>query len=234
MSRAAALTSQDVAPGATLLVPLGATEQHGPHLPLGTDSVIAERWADGVARVLSDAGQPVVVAPALPYGSSGEHQSFPGTLSIGHEALGLVIIELVRSAATGFARVVFLSGHAGNHEPVTAAVNKMVGEGHDVCCFFPAWTATEHRPIDAHAGRTETSLMLYLEPEQVVSERLAPGDTRPLSEVMPMLVTDGVAAVSPSGVLGDPTGADAAEGRALFEDLVRRTARRLLDTANVT
>src|SRR3712207_8629966 len=83
--------------GDLLVVPLGATEQHGPHLPLGTDTVIASALA---------ASLDAVVAPALPYGSSGEHAGFPGTLSIGREALVHVLVELVRSC--GFARVLFV------------------------------------------------------------------------------------------------------------------------------
>jgi len=78
----------------TLLVPLGATEQHGPHLPIGTDAAIALALAEGAASEVPG----TVVAPVLPYGSSGEHQDFPGTLSIGAEATELVLVELGRSA----------------------------------------------------------------------------------------------------------------------------------------
>ena len=84
----------------TLLVPLGAVEQHGPHLPLDTDI----RIADAVARRAQPqlAGNPsdqtFLVAPGLPYGASGEHEGFPGTISLGHEALRLVLIEYGRSA----------------------------------------------------------------------------------------------------------------------------------------
>src|SRR3954453_2101270 len=87
-----------------LLLPLGATEQHGPHLPLETDTLIAVALADGVARVRGD----VVVAPALPFGSSGEHAGFPGTLSVGQEVLEAAVVELVRSASQ-FRAVVVVS-----------------------------------------------------------------------------------------------------------------------------
>ena len=82
------------ASASTLVVPLGSTEQHGPHLPLSTDTDVAVALAVRLANVRSH----MIVAPALPYGSSGEHAGFAGTLSIGQEALELVVIELVRSA----------------------------------------------------------------------------------------------------------------------------------------
>ncbi|HET6548458.1 MAG TPA: mycofactocin biosynthesis peptidyl-dipeptidase MftE, partial [Solirubrobacter sp.] len=179
--------------------PLGATEQHGPHLPLGTDTIIA--------RALAGAVPGAVVAPALPYGSSGEHAGFAGTLSIGRSALEHVLVELVRSAR--FARVLFVSAHGGNAEPVAAAVRKLRTEGSDVRAWSPEWRG------DAHAGRVETSLLLALAPELVGAAREA-GNTAPLAELMPHLRAGGVRAVSANGVLGDPAGASADEGHALL------------------
>lgn len=217
--RLASHTSDEVADRrpSTLLVPLGATEQHGPHLPLGTDTILAVAWAEGVAAGLGGA----VVAPALPYGSSGEHQAFPGTLSIGGPTLEAVVVELTRSAASIFDRVVFLSGHAGNHEPLLRAIERLRAEGHDVTQFVPGWPGDP--AVDAHAGHTETSLLLHLRPGDVRLDRLTPGDTRPLAQILPALRAGGVAEVSANGVLGDPTGADGARGRALLDDLVERT-----------
>ena len=81
-----------------LLVPLGSMEQHGPHLPLSTDSVVAASVTRSAAEVLVGEGRRVLVAPTLAYGSSGEHEGFPGTVSIGHEALHLLLLEFGRSA----------------------------------------------------------------------------------------------------------------------------------------
>lgn len=206
-----------------LLVPLGATEQHGPHLPLATDTMLAQAWAHGVAEAIDGA----IVAPALPYGSSGEHQDFPGTLSIGGKALRMVLVELARSAATTFERVAFLSGHAGNAQVLQEAVGQLRREGHDVVGLVPTWPGHRGPPIDAHAGRTETSLLLHLEPDLVRAERQEPGDPRPLPELLDRLMAGGVAAVSPNGVLGDPTGSEASEGRWLLADLVSRTVSQL-------
>jgi len=197
-------------PEALLVVPLGATEQHGPHLPLSVDTDVAVALCRGLAANRED----VLVAPALPYGSSGEHAGFPGTLSIGQQALELVLVELARSATDSVARVLFVSGHGGNAEPVARAVARLRAEGRDARAFAPSWDG------DAHAGRTETGLALALDPSRVHLELATPGDTRPLAVMLPELRAGGVRAVSPSGVLGDPTGADADEGKALLERLI--------------
>lgn len=197
-----------------LIVPLGSTEQHGPHLPLSTDTIIAEAWAAALATSLAPEIE-VLVAPALPYGAAGEHQSFAGTLSIGTEATITVIVELARSAAHFTGRVVFLSGHAGNVDALATAVAQLRHEGHDVDVVLPVLAGS-----DAHAGRTETSLMLHIAPALVALERAEPGNTSPIAELLPALRTGGVAAASTNGVLGNPTGASAAEGAQLLSRLV--------------
>jgi creatinine amidohydrolase len=192
-----------------LVVPLGATEQHGPHLPLETDTLIAGAIADAAAA--GRAG--VVVAPALPFGASDEHAGFPGTLSLGQEGLEAAVAALVRSAE-GFAAVVLLSWHGGNAEPLGRAVGRLRDEGRRVACWQPP-----HGGGDAHAGRVETSLMLAIAPELVGAERPV-GTTEPLAVLLPALREHGVRAASPTGVLGDARGASAEEGRALLRDLV--------------
>ncbi len=199
------------APAGTLLaVPVGATEQHGPHLPLCTDTAIALALARGLSRRRPE----VMVAPCVPFGSSGEHARFAGTLSIGQAATELLLVELCRSATLTFARVLLVSAHGGNAAPVARAVGTLQEEGRDVRVFAPHW------PHDAHAGRAETALMLALSPEQVRLDRARPGATAPLRELMPALVSGGVRAVSANGVLGNPAGASALEGRTLLDDAV--------------
>ena len=192
-----------------LAVPLGATEQHGPHLPLGTDTDIAVALADRLAC----ARPGVVAAPALAYGSSGEHASFPGTLSIGQAAFETVVVELVRSA-DAFAGTVLVSAHGGNAVPLARAVRTLSREGRRVLAWSP-----RVRDGDAHAGRTETSLMLALAGPAVRADRAEAGDTRPLADIATVLRAQGVAAVSVNGVLGDPAGASAAEGESLLDAL---------------
>lgn len=201
----------------TLIVPLGSTEQHGPHLAVSTDSVIAQGWADALARAVEES---VLVAPVLPYGAAGEHQDFAGTLSIGTEALFVVVIELARSAAERFDHVVFLSGHAGNIDGLERAAGQLRAEGHRIDAVFPILPDG-----DAHAGRTETSLMLHLAPHLVRLDRAEPGAVAPIDELLPRLRAGGTAAVSPNGVLGDPTGATASEGARLLDQLVAHARR---------
>lgn len=204
------MTWPQVGRGRTLLVPLGSTEQHGPHLPLDTDTRIAQAIASIAAADRDD----VIVAPALPYGASGEHAGFAGTLSFGTEVLHQVLVELVRSASDSFARVVFVNGHGGNLPAVRAAVDQLVDEGHDVVSWVPRIDGG-----DAHAGRTETALMLTINPTTVRLDAAEPGNTDSLADLMSTLVSGGVIAASPNGVLGDPTGATAAEGEQILSDL---------------
>jgi creatinine amidohydrolase len=105
---------------------------------------------------------------------------------------------------------VFVNGHGGNLPTVPGAVAQLRAEGRDA-----AWWPCVVTGADAHAGRTETSLLLALDPALVRTDAAEPGATAPLAELLPALRAGGVAAVSPNGVLGDPTGATAAEGERL-------------------
>ncbi len=206
---------QRAAAGAVLAVPVGATEQHGPHLPLSTDTDIALALCDRLAAARPD----VLVAPPVSVGSSGEHAGFPGTLSIGQGALEVLLVELGRSATLTFGRLVLVSAHGGNAAPVARAAAELAAESRRVLLCQPRWDG------DPHAGHPETSMMLYLDPARVHMDRAVPGDTRPLSETWPQLRAAGVRAVSETGILGDPTGATAEAGRALLgalaADLIR-------------
>ena len=192
-----------------LLLPLGSTEQHGPHLPFTTDTDIAVALAERVAGARRD----VVVAPPLAYGSSGEHAHFAGTLSMGAAAVEHVVVELVRSA-DAFSGVVIVSGHGGNATALAAAAATLREEGRRVLVWSPQVAGG-----DAHAGRTETSMMLALRPAAVALAMAEAGDVRPITDLMPQLRAGGVAAVAPNGVLGDPAGASAGEGGELLAAL---------------
>ena len=202
-----------------LIVPVGSTEQHGPHLPLDTDTRIAGAVAAAAAAHLCGNA---LLAPALAYGASGEHQDFPGTVSIGTAALTAVLVEFGRSVCDWTARVVFVNGHGGNVEALRAAVGLLRDESRDV-----AWCSCAVPEGDAHAGHTETSLLLHLSPHLVRTEAVAAGNTEPLADLMPALRRGGLAAVSSSGVLGDPTTATARAGADLFAAMVDDCVGRL-------
>lgn len=201
----------DVASGGTLVVPLGATEQHGPHLPLGTDTIIATAVAAALVESVSGAA----LAPAIAIGASGEHAGFAGTLSIGTDALYGMLLELVRHSVPAWERVMVVNGHGGN----VPALARLA----ETC-------AHEHRPLivhhchvpggDAHAGRTETSLLLHLRPDLVRIERAEPGNPAPIGKLLDAMREGGVRSVASNGVLGDPTGASPEEGGELFRALV--------------
>ncbi|GAB2639740.1 mycofactocin biosynthesis peptidyl-dipeptidase MftE [Prescottella soli] len=194
----------------TVAVPVGSLEQHGPHLPLDTDT----RIASAVAGALPG----VVCAPAIEYGASGEHEGFAGTISLGSAALELLLVEYGRSACRWARRVVFVNGHGGNGPALVKAVELLRYEGRDV-----AWLPCAVPGADAHAGRTETSLLLHLSPGDVAMDRAEPGNTAPIAELMPQLRAGGMLAATVNGVLGDPTDSSAEEGRALFDALVERS-----------
>jgi creatinine amidohydrolase len=198
-----------------LVVPIGSCEQHGPHLPLDTDTVIATALADDLVARRPDC----VVTPPLAITASGEHRGFPGTLSIGTDVMVDVLVELVRSAdwATG---VVLVNGHGGNVTAVDRAVAMFEREQRAVLVWWPDLPGS-----DPHAGETETSLMLALAPQQVRMERAAAG---PIPSMID-LVRHGVRTLSETGVLGDPTGATAERGRAIFTDLADHLAHTVAD-----
>ncbi|MEZ0362503.1 mycofactocin biosynthesis peptidyl-dipeptidase MftE [Mycobacterium sp. pUA109] len=221
-------SSQLLGSSPALLVPVGSTEQHGPHLPLDTDTRIAVAVAQSVsARLAGGPAAPTprrqwLVAPAVAYGASGEHQSFPGTVSIGTEALTTLLLEYGRSASCWSPRLVFVNGHGGNVAALRSAVSLLRAEGRDA-----GWCPCTVAGADAHAGHTETSILLHISPGEVRTDRWRPGNSAPLPELIPSMRRGGVAAVSEVGVLGDPTTATVDEGERLFAEMVVGCARRI-------
>src|SRR5262245_53892165 len=132
--------AERTAAGALLAVPLGSTEQHGPHLPLSTDSDIAV----ALCRRLASARPDVLIAPLVAYGSSGEHDGFAGTLSIGQDAIEQIVLELGRSATKTFRHVLFVCAHGGNAAPVGRAVEALRTRSRDVTLFQPRWVGDPH------------------------------------------------------------------------------------------
>jgi creatinine amidohydrolase len=174
--------------------PVGATEQHGPHLPTGTDAMHAEWVTREAAARAAALGVTVVVAPTLRIGSSQHHLPFGGTMSLPSETYYRTVRAGVESLVTdGFRRVVVVNGHGGNHELIQLVVRDLALEIPDVHLAAGSWWtiawdalvaagAAEVGRFPGHAGRFETSLMLAMRPELVVHplpHRDQPGSTDP-------------------------------------------------------
>lgn len=202
-------------------IPLGSCEQHGPHLPLDTDTRIAVELAGRLANVREG----VLVAPALAYGASWEHAGFPGLLSLDHDVLAALLVQLAHSAEWA-AGLVFVNGHGGNHDGVRRAVERLTTEGRGVLAWSPSLpiAGVDHpgnARHDLHAGWAETSVMLALDPSLVDLGSLGDGESGAVGVDRTVLRSRGVAAVSANGVLGDPVSATADAGRAMLDAWTR-------------
>jgi creatinine amidohydrolase len=170
-----------------LVLPTGAVEQHGPHLPTGTDTFCVEHIARSAAGAVA-ARIPILVAPTLPYGSSHHHLPFGATMSLRTDTYLRVLMDLLESlVGANFWRVFVLNGHGGNHELVQLAVRDLAlttgTEAHLAAGSW--WTiandrlmrdgAPERGRFPGHAGAFESSLLLALRPELVREPR--PGRT---------------------------------------------------------
>ena len=181
-----------LAPSTLLVLPVGATEQHGPHLPVATDRLAVEHIARAAAQEAATQ-IPVLVAPTLPFGSSHHHIPFGGTLSLGTETYYRVLVDLAESLiASGFRRIFILNGHGGNSELIQLAARDVALKHPAHLAAAPYWTIAwdalveEQAHIAAglpgHAGTFESSLVMALRPELVREPRPHrdnPADTEP-------------------------------------------------------
>ena len=168
----------ELAPQALLVLPVGSTEQHGPHLATGTDALIATAIA---ARAAEAAARPdaILLAPALAYGASDHHLPFGGTLSLGISTFQLVLRDLLASATSaGIKRAFVLNGHGGNAAACAIAVAEASRElGLLAATAMPTDLVDEAEiegPVSGHAGSFETSLVLALEPDRARPDRVRP------------------------------------------------------------
>jgi len=217
--------------GGLLLLPTGATEQHGPHLPVAMDSLLVERvCAEASAR----GGVPVL--PTLRYTvSQGHTTKWPGTFSLGHETFIATVREIAGwAAAGGWRRLLVVNSHFGNDAPLRVAIDQLrlahlgrmqVGLLHVFQLSEAIWDAYTDDAADLHANRAETSLMLHLFPELVHEERLATSDDE--DRTVDTVFSHPVAQTSRNGVTGTPSQASAAEGERLFEGMVEALVAKL-------
>ena len=169
------------APGSLAVLPIGATEQHGPHLPAGTDVFAVETLAREAAVQLPR-DVPAIVTPTLPFGSSHHHFVFGSTLSLSTETYYRVLCELLESLVTdGFTRIFVINGHGGNHELAQLAARDTVlhhpvkvAAGSYWNVAWPELVAAEAhrgRRLPGHAGDFESSMMLSMRPDLVPAVR---------------------------------------------------------------
>ena len=212
---------------ALLVVPLGATEQHGRHLPTGTDTMLVTAVAERAAR---QARATVVLAPSLPIGSSDHHVGIGPTLSVSWETLARMLQDVLTSAvASGFSRIMLLNGHGGNdavvHEVATER-SRVLGVEVARACYWDFLDASDRMPhTPGHAGAFEASLMLVVAPELVRLDR-AEAPLRDPDELFggPPWVERRSNWVELGGVSDDATAATEAQGRALLDRVVLRLA----------
>jgi creatinine amidohydrolase len=204
----------------TAVLPFGAIEQHGPHLPIGTDWLIAQEVARRLAEELG-----ALLLPAMPYGCSREHMAFAGTVTLRPSTLAAVLEDVVDSLrAHGIRRVVVVSTHGGNWilKPTLREINYRYP---DVKVIWASGVVPgEGAPVpeDIHAGRRETSAMLHLRPDLVRGELDGLDDPGRVGQEF--LDYAGVDALSRAGVWGRPSQASGEAGRAQFEDAARAQA----------
>jgi creatinine amidohydrolase len=221
------------------IVPLGATEQHGPHLPFATDTLVAEALAVRLAARVDGA----VALPALPLGISPEHMAFPGTLAVTPATLTAILTDVLQSLrAHGVARAFVFSAHGGNVTALRDALPALRAAAPDLdvgaMTDLDELTARLHAeaatfgisPESAghHAGELETSIMLHLHPELVVTDAMAPGCITPTRDAQALFYPD-VRRNAPDGVVGDPRGATALRGArylAVWVDVLEAALRR--------
>jgi creatinine amidohydrolase len=222
----------------TVIVPIGSTEQHGPHLPLGVDAMQAETLAGAIAE---RAG--ALVAPTIPYGDADHHLGFPGTISLSTETTTAVLVDVYESLlGHGFRNVITVNGHRVANLTAIDTAGKRVAADHPEAFFatidplrFGVEIHTELRDGDPedgmHGGEFETSFMQFHYPELVREEKFEPETSETVSRFRSNdLVGNDDRVLTPStghdpasghlGHVGDPTHASPEKGEALFERLV--------------
>lgn len=226
-----------VLPEAVVVLPIGATEQHGPHLATGTDALLAETAATRAVELAAEsASRPLVLAPTLPIGASDHHLPFGGTLSLRPETLLALLLDVARSVADcGGCRLVIVNGHGGNRGICSAAAAAASVRSPITVGYLDYWDGAADAdlggtPLPGHAGGFETSLVLAVDPE-LVAER-APRTEVPTIPAVPGVEIQRQASWhEQDGYTDDPAKADAAQGREWLDHLVRRLAGRLVDLA---
>lgn len=175
-------TLSEALPEALVVLPIGATEQHGPYLPTGTDAIAVTTVVERAAARARNCSRTIVIAPTLAYGASDHHFPFGGTMSLTPETLHAVLLDLARSVVEcGGRRLVIVNGHGGNHGVAHSAGAAACNRYDIAVATTDYWRLLPPAPeggdiaVPGHAGGFETSLMLAVRPE-LVPDRPARGE----------------------------------------------------------
>lgn len=208
----------------SIIVPLGAIEQHGPGLPLNVDVLHGRETALRAAGRLDR----TLVAPTVQFGYSVEHTAFAGTITVRAATLSALLKDIVASLVrSGFRFVYFWYGHGGDFAVVDELVDGLdathpgaaITGTRDVAAYvaatwdsYPATEGITAEVAGSHAGEFEASMTLAIAPRLVQGDALAAGNPAPLADLMDEMMREGIHAISANGVLGDQRPADAARG----------------------
>jgi creatinine amidohydrolase len=205
-----------------IIIPLGAIEQHGPHLPITTDTIIAEYLANQISKKISS-----YILPTIPYGVSYEHKPF-FNISISNDLLSDLLSQIcVSLAENGFNYVIILNGHHGNMGAMQYVPQKVVKDNSRVNVFGINYWQLIEREFD-HAGFVETSLMMAIQPELVQMEKCKKGyvDEKRLHATYSTFLNNPASfKITRNGVWGDPTKACEKEGKKIISVTVKNLVR---------
>ena len=208
----------------TVILPVGATEEHGPHLPTMTDTIQAIEVARAIAKE-----RHLFLAPPLHYGVCRSTRGFPGTITVGHDALRGFARDLLKSFAdSGFARVLILTGHAGRqHMAALGEACQMAVEERDLrVSLVSLFDLIDYKAVetahDGHAGEVETSLMMSIRSDLVKGKPEGHFPKRPRFMVM-----KDVRHLMGNGIMGNPQPASLEKGKQFFQMAVRGVSEAL-------
>jgi creatinine amidohydrolase/Fe(II)-dependent formamide hydrolase-like protein len=227
------------------MLPVGALEQHGPHLPLDCDSFDARYMAQKVAEGCEEP-KPLVL-PLIPYGVSYHHEDFSGTISIDPETLSKLVYNIGMSAVRhGITKLVIINGHGGNSPALHFAAQMINRDAHIFTCVDTGETsdpdiyALTETPNDVHAGEIETSTTLATRPHLVKLKKARKFVPRFSSRYLDFTARRGVgwyahiSKISPEGVLGDPSKATPEKGRRIWELMISHMVELIEDLKRLT
>lgn len=161
---------------AVVIIPVGSIEQHGPHLPVGTDILISSTVSCRVAEIMNSNGYPTLVTPSVWTGNSAHHMMFPGTISFDYSVFDNVLKQICLSVIEhGFKKIVFINGHGGNTSPIKVSlieINKMLGRPAFAINYWDSAKEELKNILDTdedigHSGEAETSIVMALRPELI-------------------------------------------------------------------